>query len=263
MEKLISVATMRDSDAAEIASGTESKTLIYRAGLGLFRSCDWHGNIDIVAGSGNNAGDGYVLALLLHRHSIPCRIVCTSEKFSPDGAYFFQHCQAEGIPIVTEADFQQSDIIVDCLLGTGFHGELRPAMRNLVEQINASPAYVLSVDINSGMNGDTGEGVCVRSDCTVSIGTLKYGHILGLLAGKIGLLRNYDIGIPCRGAFLPLFSEDTAVCDFSPPDSFADLMDAAGVPAGSPAHRLQLAAEMKKARIRFGKITDTGSYQTL
>lgn len=84
MEKLISVATMRDSDAAEIASGTESKTLMYRAGLGLFRSCDWHGNIDIVAGSGNNAGDGYVLALLLHRHSIPCRIVCTSEKFSPD-----------------------------------------------------------------------------------------------------------------------------------------------------------------------------------
>ena len=40
MEKLISVATMRDSDAAEIASGTESKTLMYRAGLGLFRSCD-------------------------------------------------------------------------------------------------------------------------------------------------------------------------------------------------------------------------------
>ena len=152
---------------------------------------------------------------------------------------------------------------MDCLLGTGFHGELHPAMRNLVEQINASPAYVLSVDINSGMNGDSGEGVCVRSDCTVSIGTLKYGHILGLLAGKIGLLRKYDIGIPCRGAFLPLFSEDTAVCDFSPPDSFADLMDAAGVPAGSPAHRLQLAAEMKKACIRFGKITDTGSYQTL
>ena len=57
-----------------------------------------------------------------------------------------------------------------------------------MEQINASPAYVLSVDINSGMNGDSGEGVCVRSDCTVSIGTLKYGHILGLLAGKIGLL---------------------------------------------------------------------------
>ena len=73
MEKLISVAVMRDSDASEIASGTDSKILMYRAGLGIFRSFDWHGRIDIVTGSGNNAGDGYVLALLLHRHSLPHR----------------------------------------------------------------------------------------------------------------------------------------------------------------------------------------------
>lgn len=48
MEKLISVAVMRASDAAEIAGGTDSKTLMYRAGLGLFQSWDWHGKIDIV-----------------------------------------------------------------------------------------------------------------------------------------------------------------------------------------------------------------------
>ena len=59
MEKLISVAVMRASDAAEIAGGTDSKTLMYRAGLGLFQSWDWHGKIDIVTGSGNNAGDGW------------------------------------------------------------------------------------------------------------------------------------------------------------------------------------------------------------
>ena len=61
MEKIISVSTMRTSDAAEIAGGTDSKLLMYRAGLGIFHSCDWRGKIDIVAGSGNNAGDGYVL----------------------------------------------------------------------------------------------------------------------------------------------------------------------------------------------------------
>ena len=64
MEKLISVAVMRDSDAAEIASGTDSKILMYRAGLGIFRSFDWHGRIDIVTGSGNNGGDGYAAARL-------------------------------------------------------------------------------------------------------------------------------------------------------------------------------------------------------
>lgn len=105
MEKLISVAVMRDSDASEIASGTDSKILMYRAGLGIFRSFDWHGRIDIVTGSGNNAGDGYVLALLLHRHRIPCRIVRTSEKCSPDGSYFFTKCQERGFPLPQKRTF--------------------------------------------------------------------------------------------------------------------------------------------------------------
>ena len=149
MEKLISVAVMRASDAAEIAGGTDSKTLMYRAGLGLFQSWDWHGKIDIVTGSGNNAGDGYVLALLLRQHGIPCRIVRTSEKVSPDGGYFFAKCEERGIPVTDSVDFSHTDILVDCLLGTGFRGELRPSMRHIVEQINQSGAAVLSVDINS------------------------------------------------------------------------------------------------------------------
>ena len=143
MEKLISVAVMRASDAAEIAGGTDSKTLMYRAGLGLFQSWNWHGRIDIVTGSGNNAGDGYVLALLLHQHGIPCRIVRTTEKNSPDGGYFFSKCEERSISVTDSIDFSHTDIIVDCLLGTGFRGELRPAMRQIVEQINQSGASVL------------------------------------------------------------------------------------------------------------------------
>lgn len=211
MEKLISVAVMRASDAAEIAGGTDSKTLMYRAGLGLFQSWDWHGKIDIVTGSGNNAGDGYVLALLLRQHGIPCRIVRTSEKVSPDGGYFFAKCEERGIPVTDSVDFSHTDILVDCLLGTGFRGELRPSMRHIVEQINQSGAAVLSVDINSGMNGDSGDGFCVRSDRTVSIGCLKYGHLLGMAQGKIGSLYNYDIGIPCKGSYLPCSPETTGL----------------------------------------------------
>ena len=177
MEKIISVSTMRASDAAEIAGGTDSKLLMYRAGLGICHSCDWRGKIDIVAGSGNNAGDGYVLALLLHRAGISCRIVRTSPKLSPDGAFYLEKCRELSIPITTEMDFSQTDILVDCLLGTGFQGALRSDLRKWVEQINQSAAYTISVDINSGMNGDTGEGLCVRADKTISIGYLKYGHL--------------------------------------------------------------------------------------
>ena len=63
MEKLISVAVMRASDAAEIAGGTDSKTLMYRAGLGLFQSWDWHGKIDIVTGVVAAAGDDVKFAV--------------------------------------------------------------------------------------------------------------------------------------------------------------------------------------------------------
>lgn len=261
MEKIISVAVMRDSDAAEIASGTDSKTLMYRAGLGLFQSYPWHGSIDIVTGSGNNAGDGYVLALLLHQVGIPCRIVLISERFSPDGAYYFEKCKTAGIPVTRTVDFSHTDIIVDCLLGTGFQGELRPNLQQVVAQINASPAYVISVDINSGMNGDTGDGFCVRSDLTVSIGFLKYGHLIGLAKGEIGKLYNYDIGIPCIGTYLPLFpSKDASVspasCDFSPTEHFDTIMDANAVPDGTPVQRLLAFAQIKRECIRFFHITN-------
>ena len=259
MEKLISVAVMRTSDAAEIAGGTDSKTLMYRAGLGLFQSWDWHGKIDIVTGSGNNAGDGYVLALLLRQHGIPCRIVRTSEKVSPDGGYFFAKCEGRGIPVTDSVDFSHTDILVDCLLGTGFRGELRPSMRHIVEQINQSGAAVLSVDINSGMNGDSGDGFCVRSDRTVSIGCLKYGHLLGMAQGKIGSLYNYDIGIPCKGSYLPLFTGDDRTpesWDFVPAESFPQILDNFHIPAGEPAQRLQMLADALREKMQFFTVSD-------
>ncbi len=208
MQKIISVAAMRSSDAAEIAKGTASKTLMYRAGKGIFERCSWHGNIDIVAGSGNNAGDGYVLALLLHEAAIPCRIILCSEKFSPDGMYYFQKCQEAGIPVSHETDFSKTDILVDCLLGTGFQGTLRPNLAEVVAKINDSPAFVISVDINSGMHGDTGDGICVCSDHTISIGYLKFGHFIGMANGSIQKITNCDIGIPCHETFLPFFTAE-------------------------------------------------------
>lgn len=204
---------------------------------------------------------GYVLALLLHRHGIPCRIVRTSEKCSPDGSYFFTKCQERGIPVTAEADFSGTDQIVDCLLGTGFRGELRPNLRQVVEQINQSAAAVLSVDINSGMNGDTGTGFCVLSDRTVSVGCLKYGHLLGMAQGKIRSLYNYDIGIPCKGSYLPLFTADDRTpenWDFTPEDTFPQILDSFHIPAGTPAQRMQKLAEALREKICFCSASEAG-----
>lgn len=92
---------------------------------------------------------------------------------------------------VTGGGFHGFDIVVDCLLGTGFSGELKGEMLEAVEQINMTNAYVISADINSGINGDT--GVCstaVNSDLTVSIGSFKTGLFLNDAPYYIGSVTN-------------------------------------------------------------------------
>ena len=66
MKKILSVNDVRLSDTQTIQSGTPSKELMYRAALGVYNSYTWNGNIGIFCGSGNNAGDGYALALILN-----------------------------------------------------------------------------------------------------------------------------------------------------------------------------------------------------
>lgn len=81
MEKVITVETMRKSDAYTIANYIDSKKLMYKAGVGVFNSYDYKGNIAIVCGSGNNAGDGYVLSLLLKEKNISSTLFLIKEKF--------------------------------------------------------------------------------------------------------------------------------------------------------------------------------------
>ena len=93
-------------------------------------------------------------------------------------------------------DLSKYDVIVDCILGTGFVGDVRGTARDAIEAINKSGAYVISVDIPSGMNGDTGEAsLAVISDLTVSIGFIKQGLVTDAAKKYIKALTNVDIGI--------------------------------------------------------------------
>ena len=97
-------------------------------------------------------------------------------------------------------------MVVDCLLGTGFQGALRENYRTASEEINASGAEVISVDINSGMNGDTGEGeLIVRSDLTVTIGFIKNG----LVTPNAG---NYMRQLVCADIGIRLAKEENKIC---------------------------------------------------
>ena len=194
----VSVALMRESDARTIAGGVSGLTLMYRAALGVYRAARWDGQTVIAVGSGNNGGDGFALACILREHGHACRVVTLSDSRSEDGAHFAGRAGAMGVEIVPYAPgaLLGGDTIVDCLLGTGFHGSVRETYALAIGEINHSGAFVLSVDINSGMNGDTGEAeLAVFSDLTVSIGYYKQGLFQGKALEIIGGLTNVDIGI--------------------------------------------------------------------
>ena len=85
MKKVLTVAAMRQADADTIAAGTPGTVLMARAARGIFEAFPWRGETAVVCGSGNNAGDGYALALLLKEAGIPCRIFRLGDGFSEDG----------------------------------------------------------------------------------------------------------------------------------------------------------------------------------
>ena len=194
----ISVENMRHSDAYTITRFVPGPVLMYRAAQGIFRAVSWNGSIAIVVGSGNNGGDGFALACILRDHAHPCTVFTLSDKLSADSAYYAEMARNAGISIrpFTSGCLEGFDFAVDCLLGTGFQGIVRGNYRSAIEEINRCTAFVVSADINSGMNGDTGEAeLAVRSDLTVTIGYVKTGLISENAGKYIKKLVCTDIGI--------------------------------------------------------------------
>lgn len=232
MIDILSVENMRKSDAATIAAGTPGAELMMRAARGVFEAVDWKPPVAVVCGSGNNAGDGYALALLLHEAGLECDIRLLGDRFSADGRYYYEKCTETGIPVsyligpgdtsdAAAPDLSRYGTVVDCILGTGFAGPLRDEVSRAVDIINSCgsrgesgdaaargsrgesgdaaarvPAFIVSVDINSGLNGDTGMAdKCVISDLTVSVGGYKPGHYLNMAKDVMRVRTDCDIGI--------------------------------------------------------------------
>lgn len=199
MINVVSVDNMRKSDDWTIKNLTSSKELMKRAGESVFDSVNWKAPVAIVCGTGNNAGDGFVLATNLADNGIDCTIFLVKEKFSVDGKFYFDKCIEQNIKVQVidkNTNFDKFKTIVDCIFGTGFKGKIEGVERSVIEKINNSKAFIVSVDINSGLNGDTGLcDICVKSDLTVSIGAFKTGHFLNIAKDVMKNKINADIGI--------------------------------------------------------------------
>lgn len=199
MIKVTSVENMRKSDEHTVLHSATQIELMDRAGKAIFEAVDWRAPVAVVCGTGNNAGDGFTVAGYLCRAGIPCEIFLLSEKFTEAGKHFYAICEELGIKIsrgIGTLSLEGFGTVVDCIFGTGFRGEVTEPYKTAIERINASGAYVVSADINSGLGGDSGLGTdCVHSDLTVSLGCFKSGLFLNSAKDVIKEKVNCDIGI--------------------------------------------------------------------
>ena len=203
MQTVLTVQSMRESDAAAIAAGTPGRELMARAARAVFEAVPWEAPVAIVCGKGNNGGDGYALACLLHGAGIACTLFAPEPPATADAAFYAGECAARGLRTVAwkdAEDLRGYRAVADCIFGTGFKGEAAGEAARMIRLLTASGAYVVSVDINSGLNGENGlGGEAVCSDLTVSIGSPKPGHFLGRAKDVMKTMVNADIGIPPAG----------------------------------------------------------------
>ena len=168
------------------------------------------GDVIVLCGKGNNGGDGFVVArhLLNNAYDVEVHLVGKAGEIAGDAATNLAVLQHMGIAVhelhkqhdvsaVTPA-LGGAALLIDALLGTGLRGEVRGLYAALISAVNGSQARVLSVDIPSGLNADTGEplGAAVRAEKTVTFQYPKRGFKNPLAREFLGELVVADIGIP-------------------------------------------------------------------
>lgn len=196
MKPVISVEEMRRVDAE---ASTPVDTLMDAAGYGVAivaaeMGGTYGATVHVLCGRGNNGGDGYVAAKYLHRRG--ARVVVHYLGFpvpdSPTGRAF-DAAAAAGVRFAPISAVEPADLIIDALFGTGFHGALPPE----AAEWTTTGSPVLSVDVPSGLIGDTGlsEGPVFTADRTVTFHARKPCHVLGIGPDVCGKVTVLDIGL--------------------------------------------------------------------
>jgi len=166
--------------------------------------------ITIVAGKGNNGGDGFVVARhLYNRGADPLVLLLASrDEVKGDAAVNLRIAAKSGIKIREVCSLQdwdlekdkifESSLLVDAIFGTGLTSAAQGLYATAIEDINKSRAYKIAVDIPSGLSSDTFLiiGPCVKADLTVTLAAPKIAHIFPPAEEYIGELVVADIGIP-------------------------------------------------------------------
>ncbi len=215
---------MRRADLYTIEEiGVPSMVLMERAALEVVR-CMEEEQLDfrkvlVVCGSGNNGGDGYAIARLLHLkgHDVTIFFAGNSQKRSKENAQQAKIAAHYEIPVITNLDTEEYSVIIDTLFGTGLKREITGHYREILCSVNQMTGEKVAVDLPSGIHDTTGAqmGIAFCADLTVAIAFPKRGLFLqegNVCAGKI---LTGDIGISSE-----TFSEGTVTFGYEKQDLF-------------------------------------------
>jgi hydroxyethylthiazole kinase-like uncharacterized protein yjeF len=199
--ELLTNVEMTHADQLTIAAGTEGYALMQRAGLAVAEAAMdlvSSGPILVVAGRGNNGGDGFVAATELARrgHDVSVMLLCQRETLKGDAARaaqdwrgFVRACDASALG--------KPALIIDALFGAGLDRPVKGDPYDMIAAMNASGVPILSVDLPSGVNGSTGQvlGIAVSATESITFFRKKPGHLLLPGRAHCGRVRVADIGI--------------------------------------------------------------------
>lgn len=217
--KLVTAEQMASVDRKTMEQeGISGLDLMERAGSRVFEAardllgCLEHKAVAVVCGKGNNGGDGFVVARLLHQQEVRAKVFLLAAKGDPRGeARTNLHRALEsGVDVhevladhdvaAMKEELRHFNLVIDAIFGTGIQGEVSGAPGQSIEAINASGRPVVAVDVPSGLDTDTGKilGTCVQAAVTVTFGLPKIGHLFYPGRARCGVVKVVDIGFPAR-----------------------------------------------------------------
>ena len=246
--RILNAAQMREADRATINDvGIPSIVLMENAGRQVVAALESlyddlaERRVAIVAGKGNNGGDGFVVARTLYQRGVETSVFLVGRvaEVKGDARTNLDILGRLGITVVEVADesawelhfseVSPHDLVIDAMFGTGLSTPLQGLHQTVVADLNASGIPIVSIDLPSGMSADTPEliGDCIEASVTVTLGAPKLPLVLPPAEQKSGEVVIADIGIPTgvveqvEGPRLELITRDAlrSIVPPRPPDA--------------------------------------------
>jgi NAD(P)H-hydrate epimerase len=166
--------------------------------------------IAIIAGKGNNGGDGFVVARYLLNSGVNGKVYLLADPKALRGeaetnSQIFQRMKGEVISVPSSKDYQKVkkelerfDLLIDAIFGTGLDAEVRGYYREVIDHLNTLQKPIVAIDIPSGLDANSGKplGTAIRASLTVTFGLPKIGHLIPPGPDYVGEVKVIDIGYP-------------------------------------------------------------------